>query len=347
MPRSGNRWNFENLRTQATFCKHTNALLVRIISVIESVALDDIDPHLRIFPLFEADAVRASSTFSSVDEFDEAVHLDGERPATLVKIYAAPVPTEEPDGIYHGRTTTPVRNHLLMASARMRPRSPSPDCPAKRQRGSDDVQNVATLDNAIQVPAWIRCRETDRLQAILDHDDGVSTFALAKISPAATWGVGTDHECMTTQGKPTTVWLCGPLRAMAFGASSEGTHTMNSITLDLLRTVDRNAMVRLRQRSRPVPRSNIVPATVTATQKRGLTCSNTLFPEVYDACSFYSGKDTMPKLSVAHLAIGDIVLVEATLHRRKLEPAVTEWVMWRTEFEFHSIALVLPRDRAM
>ncbi|KAH9852847.1 hypothetical protein C2E23DRAFT_729789, partial [Lenzites betulinus] len=197
------------------------------------------------------------------------------------------------------------------------------------------------------VETWVPNTFFHRLKKILSYVDPLNArFNVGDIPKDCTWGAEPWASRLTCNNQVIQIWAVGHLKCMWFYATDEDTRPCVRIALDLLRDVDATGVRRLMAMSTVLPRNSWLASLDFCADKHG-HIDNRIFRDVYDARETYTAKNLMPKLHPTDLTIGDVVLVECSLVRKRVDRAAPgQWSMWTTSFQLQALSVLMSRKAA-
>ncbi|KAI0819444.1 hypothetical protein BC628DRAFT_1418476 [Trametes gibbosa] len=223
---------------------------------------------------------------------------------------------------------------------------------SNRATGSGDIVRRGAADGeaGLTLPGWVTERVRSRLVDMMAFTDSASSrFAIAQV-PEGHWGrmvKGIDNSrVFCIHDDPLTVWLVGAVHSLWFQDNRGVLQERASIGLDLFRSEDVKAAVKLLALSEPVkaPRQDVIYVGRFMSERvKGKSAPNIkLFEEIYDATRPGMRRADLPRKMHYDLGVGDVVLVEAGLIRYKTGDTRLDWntCKWNTSFELKSISII-------
>ncbi|KAL1945771.1 hypothetical protein VTO73DRAFT_1773 [Trametes versicolor] len=224
-------------------------------------------------------------------------------------------------------------------------------CPAQEQNDVNETSPSTDTawndvgDDTPTVDLWVPNEMFHRLQKILSYSDPTTaTFNLADVPANCEWGSGVDAAHLVLNDSVVNIWAVGHLRSMWFVATEDDPRPRTRVSLELLRETDCAAVRRLMQRSE----LGLTEAR-TWLGHRDFCADKTdsrerkVFKEIYDATTSFQNKRNMAPLVVTDLSVGDLVLVECSLVRIRLDKSAKGrwWTTWTTAFQLHALSLLM------
>ncbi|EIW51422.1 uncharacterized protein TRAVEDRAFT_54580 [Trametes versicolor FP-101664 SS1] len=191
----------------------------------------------------------------------------------------------------------------------------------------DPFLHISPYDLAI--PIWVPDQLLGRLQTILDSVGKNRRYALSRVPRESTWSVHDGISKLSVDGEPITIMVLGALRAFKLDVDDDADKSIMTVSVDLLRDVDRDTHQKLcateyhshstslapQQPARHGKGAQGLEQTYFTAQAHGRASGKPL-PNVYDATTQVGTRVNMRKSCLCALATDDIVLLETIAELR-------------------------------